>query len=81
MSKEKPFEGKISNLYKKNSIDSMMFGWVSGISEVLPAVSVNQAIEMFKEWIGLSEDDYPTNSARITYSRIKQDFIWRKKND
>jgi hypothetical protein len=78
MSKEKPFEGKISSFYKKNCIDVMMFGWVAGTTEVLPAVSVNQAIEMFKKWVDLSEDDYPTNSAKITYSRIKQDFIWRK---
>jgi len=79
MSKEKPFEHKIAAFYKKCSIDMMMFGCVMGITEVLPAVNIDRAIEIFKKWMDLSEDDYPTNSARITYSRIKQDFIWRTK--
>ena len=79
MPKEKPFEKKIDAFYKKNSIDIMMFGWVASITEVLPAVSITQAIEMFKKWVELSDDDYPTSSAKIIYSRIKQNFNWRTK--
>jgi len=79
MPKEKPFENKIESLYKKSSIDLMMFAWVSAITKILPAVRQVKAIEMFQEWMGLSEDDYPAECAKVTYSRIKQDFNWRTK--
>ena len=79
MPKEKPFESRIETLYKKNGVDLMMFAWVTAITKILPAVSQVKAIEMFQEWLGLSEDDYPAESAKVTYSRIKQDFIWRTK--
>lgn len=79
MPKEKPFEKKIDAFYKKNCIDIMMFGWVTSITEVLPAVDITHAIEMFKKWVELSDDDYPTSSAKIIYSRIKQNFNWRTK--
>lgn len=81
MAKEKPYEKKINAFYKKNSIDLMMFSWVTAVTKILPAVTRSQAIDMFMAWIELSEDDYPMNSAKITYSRIKQNFIWRKKDD
>lgn len=79
MPKEKPFEKNIDAFYKKKCIDTMMFGWVTGITTALPAVHIPQAIEMFKKWVDLSEEDYPTRSAEINYSRIKQDFNWRTK--
>lgn len=79
MAKEKPFEAKIDAFYKKNTIDMMMFGWVMAITKILPAVRQKQAICMFLEYMGLSEDDYPLRSAEQTIRRIKQNYLWRTK--
>lgn len=76
MPKEKPYEGRIENFYKKKTIDIMMFAWVSCLEKNLPAVSQTKAIENFLAYMGLSEDDYPFDSAKVIYSQIKQDFLW-----
>lgn len=76
MPKEKPYEGRIDNFYKKKTIDIMMFSWVNCLGRNLPAVSQTKAIENFLAYMGLSEDDYPLDSAKVIYSQIKQDFLW-----
>jgi hypothetical protein len=76
MPKEKPYECRIENFYKKKTIDIMMFAWVSCLEKNLPAVSQAKAIENFLAYMRLSEDDYPFDSAKVIYSQIKQDFLW-----
>ncbi len=81
MSKEKPFEGKIQAFYKKNAIDLAMFGFVEGIKWALPAMdrSTHKCICGFLAKFGLTEDDYPIDSAMRTYTRISEDFLWLDK--
>ena len=78
MPKEKPFEANIEKFYKNKTIDVMMFAWVSCLEKNLPAVSQTKAIENFLAYMGLSEDDYPLDSAKVIYSKIKKDFLWKK---
>ena len=78
MPKEKPFEVNIEKFYKCKSIDIMMFAWVSCLEKNLPGVNQTKAIENFLAWMGLSEDDYPLDSAKVIYSKMKKDYLWRK---
>lgn len=86
MEKKQPFRDKVEFIYDKDielvykkTIDLMMFAWVTSITEVLPAVGQKQAIGKFLEWMELSEDEYPSASAKAAYLRMKNKFIWRTK--
>jgi len=78
MPREKPFEVNIEKFYKYKAVDIMLFAWVSCLEKNLPAVNQTKAIENFLAWMGLSEDDYPLDSAKVTYSKMKKDYLWRK---
>jgi len=69
--------------YKKNAIDLVMFGYVKGMTDALPAVKICKAVERYLCEFGL-EEDYPADSAMRTYTRICEDFLWldeiKKKN-
>ena len=77
MSKEKPFENRIPAFYKKNAIDLMLFAYVMGMRRGLPAVKIGKSIELFLNDFGLTEDDYPIESAIRTHTRITEDFLWK----
>lgn len=83
MSKEKPFENKIPAFYKKNAVDLMMFGFVRGVKHTLPSMdrdsATNRCVESFLKEFGLTEDDYPIESAMRTHTRITEDFLWKDK--
>jgi hypothetical protein len=78
VSKEKPFESKLSAFYKKTAIDLMMFGYVMGMRRGLPAVKIGKSVELFLDEFGLQED-YPLDSAIRTHTRITEDFLWKEK--
>lgn len=66
------FGTKIEKFYWLSTVDSCMFGWVEGIKSVFPNLTLEQAIEGFKEHWNLSEDDYSLDSAKATYAKIKR---------
>lgn len=79
MSKEKPFENKILAFYKKNAIDLVMFGYVTGCQDTLPSLKTNRCVERFLKKFDLNEDDYSIESALRTYTRILKDYWTSKK--
>ena len=77
MPKEKPIEQTFSSFYKKSAIDLCMFAYVQGVTDFLPGVNVRDAIRFFMKRYNLTEESYPIESAVVTYSKIKDDFIWK----
>ena len=70
MAREKDVLKPIQRLYKCNSIDMMMFGWVTGIRRFIPSAQINDTIEAFIVYYGLTENEYPFESALVTYGRL-----------
>jgi len=75
MSKVKPIEKKIPALFRRNSLDHMMFGFVHGVRNVLPSTSIKEAVSLFMSTQDLTEDDYPLTSAMTIFNRMNKEFI------
>ena len=75
MPKEKPFLIKIDAFYKKPIEDIFMLGYVLGLKRGLPAVSDKQAIMLWLEEMGLTEDDYSIRVAQQIYIDVKKTYL------
>ena len=60
----------IPRLYKWESLDLIMFGYVQGLRYALPSLTVPIAITQFLKNFGLSEDQYPFEYAYQSYRRV-----------
>lgn len=77
---EKPVLKPIQELYRKNGIDLMLFGFVYGVREYLPGASMADVVDQFLIKFDLDEKDYPIESAITTYSRMLKYFNEIKKD-
>lgn len=68
--KEKGYKLNIHKFYTFNALDHVLFGFVLGMTQALPSVSINKAVEMWLERFNLCEDSYCLEAARQTYYRI-----------
>ena len=80
MPKTNAYEGKIPAFYRRKTIDMLMFAHVTALHERYD-VKLEDAIDDFLDLYGVDEDDYPIESARTTYNRIRNNFIWTKIKD
>lgn len=71
MSKIKPIERLIPELYRQKTIDLFMYGYVDCMRHTI-SMGVIKALERFSERFMLDEDVYAFDSARIAYTRINQ---------
>lgn len=67
MPKVKPVIVNCEKLLRHNQLDSLMFGYIIGVTNVLPSVPVSKALQMFVNDFNLSEDDYPYEAARSRF--------------
>lgn len=70
MAKEKKILKDIQRLYKCNSIDMIMFGWVTATRRFIPSINIKDAIEAFTDFHQLTEDEYPSESALNSFNRM-----------
>ena len=75
MSKIKPCLKKIPAFYRKQAVDIMLFAHVTALQKY--QMSVVDAIIDFRNTYDLDEDDYPLDSARVSYTNMKNAFLWR----
>lgn len=75
MGKVKPIEDRIPWIYRKKTIDQMLFSYVTGVRDAHGRITIEQAILMFMEKYNLSEDDFPVESAMVSYQRMHRDFV------
>jgi len=81
MAKANEIMKPVHRFYRKNQMDLLMFGFVTGIKRVLPSVSITQAIDLFQDHYQLTEPtDFNCDSARITYNRMRDEFENLKKD-
>ena len=81
MPKEKPFKLDFKSFYKANAEDIALFGFVTGVQHFLPAITTKTLIESFKNRFGLSEDDFPSESAADCFTQIQNKFLDLRKSE
>lgn len=64
----------VPRLYQRQSLDLIMFGYVNGIRKAMPSVTIKECIVYFAEDNGFSEDDFPLETACITFSRMQKEY-------
>ena len=75
MPRVKPYMKKIPAFYRKQAIDIMLFAHVTALQQY--QMPIIDAIQNFRDTYDLTEDDYPMESARVTYTNMRNAFLWR----
>jgi hypothetical protein len=73
MGKEKEFIRCIPKIYRRNYEDIGMFFFVEAQKQIIPAITVCQAINNYHKFIGV--EDFDCNSAIVTLSRMRAELI------
>jgi hypothetical protein len=79
MPREKEFTKCIPRIYKRSYEDIGMFFFVEGQKQIIPTITVFQAIKNYHDFIGVEEFD--CNTATVTLSRIRAELIDLKYNE
>ena len=77
MPKIKKYEAKIPAFYRRSALDLMLFTHVTALCERYN-VNLDDAIIDFFDLYGISDNDFPIESALTTYNRVRNNFIWTK---
>lgn len=56
-------------------LDNFMFGYVYGVRQNLPSVSIEKAIVQFKKTFAVPDDTMSTLGAKRQYIRMEEQFI------
>lgn len=81
MPKDKKIYINIPKFYRYDAIDKLMFGYVMGIRDVLPSVTIHRALEIFMDKYNLNEDNYPMDQAKQTWYRMFESYKEYRKLD
>ena len=73
MSKDNVCTKLIPRIYKKKYEDIGMFFFVEGQKQLIPTITIYQAIRNYYKFIG--EQIYDENSSSVTLSRMREAFI------
>lgn len=73
MSKDNECTKLIPKIYKKKYEDLGMFFFVEGQKQIIPNITVWQAIKNYYRFIG--QQIYDENSSLVTLSRMRKSFI------
>lgn len=76
MPKQKGLYIDLPKLLIRETIDKLMLGYVLGYRHISPirVLQVKKGIEMFMEDMKLSEEDYPLDSAIVTFYRMLSEY-------
>lgn len=73
MPPEKDFEKTIPKLYRRKYEDIGMLFFVEAQKSIVPTITIEQALYSYFRFIGA--DNFDVKCARVTYSRLKAEFI------
>lgn len=79
MPKEKPFINLIARIYRRNYEDIGMFFFVEAQRQIVPAITIEQAIDNYFRCLCIK--DFNHDSAVATYSKLKREYYQSLKND
>lgn len=66
----------LPKLLQRQAVDLLMLGFVMGYrhKSPIPVLQIKAGIEKFMADMGLSEDDYPFETARVTFYRMLGEY-------
>ena len=64
----------VPKMYRRNSLDLIMFGFVEGMKAALPSLTIQECLIMFQRKASLSDNEYPLESARMAYYRMQKEY-------
>ena len=73
------YKNKIPAFYRKQTIDIMLFAHVTAMCKY--GFSIKDAVEDFRKTYNLNEDNYPLDSALVSFSNMRNCFIWNELKD
>jgi hypothetical protein len=79
MPKEKNYTSLIARIYKRNYEDIGMFFFIEGQRQLVPAMTVEQAIYNYFRLMCIRDFNY--ESASTTYFRMKKEYYEAAKQD
>lgn len=78
---EKELKKVIPKIYKWNVENLGLFFWVRAQLTLMPTVRIEQAINSYFKFIGISPDEWDYMGARTTYQRMQKEFFECEKNE
>ena len=78
MPKEKLFTSLIARIYKRNYEDIGMFFFVEAQRQIVPAVTIEQAVDNYFRFLEVK--DFNHDSAVATYSKLKREYYQSQKS-
>lgn len=76
--KKESYKYSIPAFYRRSTLDVMLFTHVTAMRFRMD-LSLEEAIEDFIKMYDISHDDYPIDSALVTYNRVMNNFIYVNK--
>ena len=64
----------IPKIYKRGFLDVSLFSFVAGIQKVLPTVPTSKAIQIYKSYFDMEEDELNDTTALSIIQRMKEEF-------
>lgn len=62
-------------MYRNNYEKLALFFFIRGQLQILPTMELKKAINNFRKFTGINEDEWDENCIRSTYNNIRQEFI------
>ncbi len=75
MAKEKKVFFSVPQLYKRQCLDHLLYGYVHGIQRAMPSVTLEKCVIMFLEDNGIHEEDWPVFTAKQTVTRMRKEYL------
>jgi len=74
MPRDKKFYIDIPKMYRYDTIDKLMFGYIMGIQDGMPSLTLKRGMEMFMDKYNLDEDNYPMEQGLQTWYRMFESY-------
>ncbi len=65
---------QVPAIFRYNTLNALMFGYVRGVRETLHTVTIEAALYMFMDSVGLTEDDFNIDSAKVIYNDMQNNL-------
>lgn len=64
----------IPKIYKRQWLESALFGWIRACKTLVPSITLEQAIQSFYKDQDISEEDFPMADCVTTYTRMTKEY-------
>jgi hypothetical protein len=73
MSKGKELTSLIPRIYKKNAENMMLFCWIKAQKQIIPTITLEQAIWNYFRFYGI--ETWDMECARTSFERMQKEYI------